>query len=104
MKKRLDDLINKNSEVSLTAWTLHDLRRTVRTRMSALGVPPHIAELVIGHKQAGIQAVYDLHTYDKEKYDALNAWADRLQSIIENYTPPKKTKTSALFEDIARAA
>jgi integrase len=30
-------------------WTLHDIRRTVRTGLSALRVPEQIAELVIGH-------------------------------------------------------
>jgi len=65
------------------AFTLHDLRRTARTRLSELGVLPFVAELVIGHKQGGIQAVYDLHTYDAEKRAALLAWERRLLSIVE---------------------
>ncbi len=28
-------------------WTLHDLRRTVRTGMGALGIAPHVAEAVL---------------------------------------------------------
>ena len=30
-------------------WTLHDLRRTVRTGLGTLGVQPHVAEAVLNH-------------------------------------------------------
>ena len=89
MKKRLDQLIeaariaNGGKDPRMPRWTLHDLRRTVRTRMSSLGVLPLIAELVIAHKQTGISAVYDLHTYDSEKRAALKAWEDKLFSIVK---------------------
>jgi integrase len=68
-------------------WVLHDLRRTCRTSMAAIGVMPFVAELVIGHTQRGIHAVYDLHRYDKEKRAALEAWEARLLSIVE--PPPE---------------
>ena len=68
--------------VTVPAWTLHDLRRTVRTRLSAIGVLPVVAELVIGHKQTGIAAIYDLHRYDAEKRDALTRWEATLRSIV----------------------
>ena len=67
----------------LPAWTIHDLRRTVRTRLSSLSVLPLVAELVIGHKQAGIHAVYDLHRYDAEKREALLRWENSFLEIIE---------------------
>jgi hypothetical protein len=44
---------------------------------------PVVAELVIGHKQTGIHQVYDVHTYDAEKRDALVRWERRLLSIVE---------------------
>lgn len=81
-KKQLDVLINKDGNAEIPAWTLHDLRRTVRTRLSALKVPPHIAELVIGHKQTGIHAVYDLHSYDDEKRAALTLWEAMLMELV----------------------
>jgi integrase len=67
-------------------WIFHDLRRTVRTRLSELRVPDVVAELVIGHKKLGLHAVYDQHAYLNEKRDALDAWAKRLQLIL---TPPR---------------
>lgn len=62
-------------------FTIHDLRRTARTGLSVTGATPFIAELVIAHRQAGVHAVYDLHTYDTEKRQALLAWEARLQEI-----------------------
>src|SRR5262249_11793930 len=35
----------------LTDWRFHDLRRTARTNLASLGVPPFIAELILGHQQ-----------------------------------------------------
>ena len=45
--------------VSVPNWTLHDLRRTMRTHLSALPISGVVAELMIGHAQLGIRAVYD---------------------------------------------
>lgn len=72
----------------ISPWTYHDLRRTARTRMSGLGVRPDIAEMVIAHRQTGIHEVYDLHTYDAEKRDALARWEHALLAIVE----PKRAK------------
>lgn len=62
-------------------WTVHDIRRTVRTRLSAL-CPSDVAELVIAHSRGGIRAVYDHHSFEDEKRKALDAWASRLRDII----------------------
>jgi integrase len=76
MKARLDGLVGE-----IKPWTLHDIRRSVRTGLSSLGVLPVIAELTIGHKQQGIAAVYDRHRYDEEKRDALMRWEAKLRAI-----------------------
>jgi integrase len=83
MKARLDREVAELAGGSpIAPWTLHDLRRTMRTRISGLGVLPLVAELIIGHKQGGVQAVYDLHTYDAEKRAALEKWEDALAVIV----------------------
>ncbi|MFG6594861.1 tyrosine-type recombinase/integrase [Sulfitobacter sp. 1A13368] len=64
-------------------WTPHDLRRTMRTRLSALKVAPHVAELVIGHVPQGILAVYDHHDFAEEKQAALEAWDSEIASICK---------------------
>lgn len=63
-------------------WTPHDLRRTMRTGLSAAGVRPDIAELTIGHTKRGIVAVYDRHSFDAERQTAMEAWETRLLSLI----------------------
>jgi hypothetical protein len=44
--------------------------------------PNEVAELVIGHKRQGVEAVYDLHRFDAEKRQALEAWSQKLMSIV----------------------
>lgn len=63
-------------------WTPHDLRRTCRTGLAACGVPKEIAELVIGHTQKGVVAVYDQHQYADEIRIALARWERFLMLII----------------------
>ncbi|MFC3323315.1 tyrosine-type recombinase/integrase [Mesorhizobium cantuariense] len=63
------------------AWTPHDIRRTVATGMAGLGVPPHIIEAVLNHIsgfRGGVAGVYNRHSYEVEKRDALEKWADHL--------------------------
>lgn len=39
--------------------------------MAREGIPPHIAEQVLGHVQTGIEGIYDQHSYLNEKRRAL---------------------------------
>jgi integrase len=77
--KRGDDPRN----VLLAPFVLHDLRRTMRTRLSSLRVVDEVAEMVIGHGRRGIQRVYDQHTYLEETREALDKWAVLLRGIVE---------------------
>ena len=63
-------------------WTVHDCRRTARSLMSRAGVRPDIAERVLGHSVGGVAAVYDRHSYDAEKADALKRLAGLLELIV----------------------
>ncbi|WFU37760.1 integrase arm-type DNA-binding domain-containing protein [Bradyrhizobium sp. CB82] len=69
---------------ALAPWRLHDLRRTVRTRLGKLGVLPHIAELVLNHAghKSGIGGVYDHHDYGPDIADALRKWEAHLLAIV----------------------
>jgi integrase len=69
-------------------FIIHDLRRTVRTGLSAIpNVSDLVRELVIGHTKPGLHKVYDQYAYLDEKRFALDAWAARLRSIIEPPAP-----------------
>jgi len=63
-------------------WVLHDLRRTSRTRMAEAGVMNVVAELVLGHAQRGVEAIYNRHAYFEEKAEALEKLAAKLADII----------------------
>lgn len=81
-------------EHGLDHFTVHDLRRTVRTQLAALGIPPHIAEKVLNHKLKGIEAVYDQYDYLEERKHALEQWAAVLGSLEKGgeIIPIKKAK------------
>ena len=66
-----------------TDWSLHDLRRSARTGWGRIGVPPHIAELLINHVKGGVEAVYDKYTYVGEKRTALARWAEHVLAVVE---------------------
>lgn len=65
---------------NLDPFTVHDLRRTARTHLAVLGVPPYIAEMCLNHKPKGIEAVYNVHDYFNERKDALQSLSNLLKS------------------------
>ena len=62
----------------VAGWAPHDLRRTGRTVLAAMGCPDPIAEAVLGHMQPG---VYNRHTYDAERRQWLTALSERWESL-----------------------
>src|SRR5262249_28326762 len=71
------------SRVTFSEWDNHDIRRTVRTHLSALRIPEEVREAVLAHVRPGIKGTYDLYQYVDEKHQALTMWATLLQSIVE---------------------
>jgi len=67
-------------------WTLHDLRRTVRTGLGELGVQPHIAEAALNHLPPKLIRTYDHNKYEPEKRKALNDWAAHLKVAVAQAT------------------
>jgi integrase len=65
-----------------TPWTLHDIRRTVRTGLGMLGVLPHVAEASLNHLPPKLIRTYDRNTYAAEKRAALELWANHLAIAI----------------------
>jgi integrase len=67
-------------------WTVHDLRRTAVTQMAELGVSPIVLAHVINHRsvtKAGVTlSVYSRYDYAREKREALELWANRLEAIV----------------------
>jgi integrase len=78
----LAHLRRDDPKAKLAHWTFHDLRRTARSLMSRAGVRPDIAERVLGHAIPGVEGVYDRHSYDDEKEQALEALALLVERIV----------------------
>jgi hypothetical protein len=81
-KSRLDKLMVEALGYKPAPWVLHDLRRVVRSQLSALKVPENVAEMVIGHGKKGLARVYDQHAYLDEMREALQAWANKLWDTV----------------------
>jgi integrase len=86
-KIALDKRVTALNGTPLPNWTPHDLRRTGRSLMARVGVPSHIAELCLGHKLQGIEAVYNLHPYLEEKRDAFERLANEVGRILNPEVP-----------------
>ena len=68
-------------------FRVHDLRRTAATRMAEMGVNPYTISLILNHVSASTStvtsAVYVRYSFDREKREALNAWGQRLEAILQ---------------------
>jgi integrase len=71
------------TEIEGEPFKPHDLRRTFRTRLSALGVLPHVAEKMINHSLKGVLAVYDRHDYADDRIAAAEQLAAEIKRITE---------------------
>jgi integrase len=102
-KTRLDRFIAqlRGDGSALEHWTYHDLRRTMRTHLSALPVDDLVRELVIAHAKPGLHRVYDLHAYQDEKRQCLQLWEQRLAGIL---APPPPAGVSDIAEARAKRA
>jgi integrase len=61
---------------------LHDLRRTVRTLMSRLGVAEDIAELAIGHQRADLVARYNKDTAWRARAEAFEKVSAHISGLL----------------------
>ena len=63
--------------------TPHDLRRTLCTRLGMLGCADSLIERIANHTPQSVNRKhYNMHRYDAEKRQALEAWARELQAIV----------------------
>jgi len=71
------------------AFRIHDLRRTVATRLAELGTRSEVIEAVLGHARPGLTRTYQLYSPVKEMRAALMVWEAALREIIEVKDRPK---------------
>ena len=68
--------------IGIPHFTAHDLRRAAASHIASMGVPWVTISKILNHKISGPTSIYVLHSYDKEKKSALQAWSDKLEQII----------------------
>jgi len=93
-------------KVELPKWVNHDLRRTLRTGLSAMRIggeriDREVREAVLAHAKPGLEGIYDLYDLFDEKRQALEAWATRLRNLVE---PPPAAKNVLPFPGRVGAA
>jgi integrase len=84
VKKALQEI--HGEDFKPTPWRLHDIRRTVATRLGDLGTLPHVVEALLNHvsgHKAGVAGIYNRATYANEKRRALDLWADHVVSLAD---------------------
>jgi integrase len=80
-KQDLDRRIKGSAE----PWKLHDLRRTVATKLAEdLGIQPHLIEEILNHTayKSGVAGTYNKAAYEKDKRAALAKWAEQVAEIV----------------------
>jgi len=67
------------STLGIPHWRIHDARRTLSTRLSEMGVFPHITEVMLGHTMTGVMAVYNKHDWLEDQRVGYELWWSVLQ-------------------------
>ena len=85
MQTRLDRAIAKaNGGQLIPPWVVHDIRRSVASGMARLGINLPVVEKVLNHISGSfgeIVGVYQRHSFEDEKRQALEAWARHVEAL-----------------------
>jgi integrase len=72
--------------VSGVAFVPHDLRRTAASHMTSMGISRLVVAKILNHSEPGVTRVYDRHSYDAEKRQALEAWGRKVMALVTGET------------------
>jgi integrase len=75
-----------DQRLTIKPWRVHDLRRTLATRLCDLGIAPHVVEQILNHQsghRAGIVGVYNKSRYEREVVTALSMWTDHIRTLVD---------------------
>jgi integrase len=100
-RQRLDTRIAvANGGVRIPGWRLHDLRRTLVTRLNDLGIEPHVIEALVNHSsgqaRVGVAGVYNKSAYREQKTNALVRWCEHIKEITGAAQADEGTSVAAL--------
>lgn len=73
---------NNQADFGVDHFTPHDLRRTGASMMTSLSISRLTVSKILNHVDGGVTAIYDRHSYDEEKRQALDTWSRKLNAIL----------------------
>lgn len=84
IKRLIDKEIASATDQEFKEWHIHDLRRTVATKLQQLGIRFEVIEAILNHrvKPVGVAKHYQLHDWAPEKVTALASLATEIERII----------------------
>jgi integrase len=90
-KARLDAAITRaNGGKAIPPWTLHDIRRTFSSGWARLRIPTEVTEKALNHMSGsfgGVAGVYNVHEYQDERAEAMEAWARHVLALVDGKPP-----------------
>ncbi len=82
LKGQLDAALAQQGGEPMPAWVFHDIRRSVRTALSALKIDRDLAEKLLNHADTKLRRTYDRWEYVEEKKEALRCWNDHFAAAL----------------------
>jgi integrase len=68
---------------ALEPWRLHDLRHTLKTWMQRARIPKDVRNAVQNHYDGDMDELYGHYSFEKEKRDALDRWAQHIAALVD---------------------
>jgi integrase len=92
-KRNLDkamraELRKLDPEAEFRPFRLHDFRHTLKSWMKANRVPKDVRSAVQNHAVSDIDSWYGEYTFEKEKREALDAWARYIDGLLSGKPAP----------------
>lgn len=72
---------HERKRLKVSHWSPHDLRRTGRTMLAAMGCPHEVGEAILGHVLPGVAGDYNLYRYDAERRFWIKRLSDQLSEL-----------------------
>jgi integrase len=80
--RRVQAVFARVRVLSGVQFRLHDLRRTAASHMTSMGTSRLVVAKILNHVERGATAVYDRHSYDLEKQQALTRWGAKVEAML----------------------
>lgn len=74
LDRKMAEIAERDGLPPMDPWTVHDIRRSVATLMSEMGIPGEHIEQLLGHSMEKLRRTYNKNTYAGEVREAMLRW------------------------------